>query len=64
MQTVSDEDSLHEMSNPVFWEIKINIISLSSAESAHNMVSVTYSANLFKTIIFPTSFPLLHIGAL
>ena len=31
---------MHEMSNPVFWGNKKNIISLSSAEFAHSIVSV------------------------
>ena len=32
MQIVSLEDSFHEMSKPVFWENKNNVINLSSAE--------------------------------
>ena len=40
MQIVSEEDNLHEMSNPIFWENKKNLIYLSSAESAHHMISV------------------------
>ena len=37
MQIVSDGDNLHEMSNPVFWENKENVIDLPSAELAHNI---------------------------
>ena len=33
-------DNLHEMSNPVFWENKKNIINLSSAENAQRVVKV------------------------
>ena len=29
---------MHEMSNPVFWENKKNIINLSSAENAQRVV--------------------------
>ena len=38
MQIVSNGDNLHEMSNPVFWENKKNIINLSSAELAQKSV--------------------------
>ena len=34
MQVVSIGDNLHEMSQPVIWENKKNVISLSSAEFA------------------------------
>ena len=40
MQTVSNGDSLHEISNSVFWENKKNIISLSSAELVQRVVEV------------------------
>ena len=33
MPIVSNEDNLHEMSNPVFWENKKNVMNMSSAES-------------------------------
>ena len=32
MQIVSIGDNLHEMSDPIFWENKKNIINLSSAK--------------------------------
>ena len=38
MQIASNGNNLCEMSNPVFWENKKNIISLSSAESAQRVV--------------------------
>ena len=52
MQTVSNGDSLHEMSNPVFWEKQEkNIANLLSAELALRVIKVkevlsriTYSA--------------------
>ena len=31
-------DNLHEMSNPVFWEIRKNILNLSSAKFVHRVV--------------------------
>ena len=40
MQIVSLGDNLHEMSNPFSGKIKKNLINLSSAESAHSMLSV------------------------
>ena len=41
MQTVSNGDSLHEKSNPAFWEKQEkNIISLSSAEFAQRVTKV------------------------
>ena len=40
MQIVSIGDNLHEISNPVFWENKKNIINLSSAELAQKVVKV------------------------
>ena len=41
MQIVSIGDSLHEMSDPVFWEKnKKNIINFSSAEFAHRVVKI------------------------
>ena len=45
MQTVSlhARDNLHEVSYPIFKKNKTNIISLSSAEFAHSMVSVKKS---------------------
>ena len=38
MQIVSNGDSMHEMSNPVFWKKKIrkNIINVSTAEIAQS----------------------------
>ena len=39
MQSVSDEDNLHEMSNRVFWKKKISKMP-SSAESTQRMVKV------------------------
>ena len=32
MQIVSNEDNMHEMSSPVFWEIKKKYFKLSSVE--------------------------------
>ena len=43
-------DNLHEMPNPVFWENKKNIISLSSAGFAHSMVKVNYVINSVKSL--------------
>ena len=40
MQIVSLGDNLHEMSNAFSGKIKKNLINLSSAESAHSMLSV------------------------
>ena len=40
MQIVSNGDNLHEMSNPVFREIKKKIINLSSAELVKGVVKV------------------------
>ena len=40
MQFISFEDSLHEMSNSVFWENKKNIINLSFAELAQRVAKV------------------------
>ena len=40
MQTVSNGDSLHEMSKPVYGKNKENIVRLSSAESVCSVVSV------------------------
>ena len=41
MQIVSFGDNLHEMSDPIFLgKIRKNIITLSSAEFAHSVVSV------------------------
>ena len=40
MQIVSSGDNLHEMSDPVFWENKKNIINLPSAENAQRVVKV------------------------
>ena len=42
MQTVSNGDNLHEMSNPVFWKNKKNFIHLSSADFASRGVKVNY----------------------
>ena len=42
MQFFSNGDILHEMSDPVLWENKINIINLSSAESAEKLVKVKF----------------------
>ena len=39
MQIVSLGDNLHEVSDPIFLENKKNVTNLSSAESAHSMVS-------------------------
>ena len=39
MQFISLGDNLHEMLNPIFWENKKNIFSLSSAEFFPNMKS-------------------------
>ena len=33
-------DNIHEMSNPVFWKKKINVINLLSAEFAKRVVKV------------------------
>ena len=44
MQTVSNRDNLHEMSNPIFWKIKRKItINLSSAESVQWVVKNIYT---------------------
>ena len=40
MQIVSTWDNMHEMSRPIFWENKLNIIHWSSAEFAHGVVMV------------------------
>ena len=40
MQIVSYGDNLHEVSDPIFKEDIKNVINLSSAESAHSVVSV------------------------
>ena len=45
-------DNLHEISNPFFWKNKKNIISLSSAEYAHSMVSVKMLKNTFYFFFF------------
>ena len=51
MQIVSLGDNLHEMSNPVFWENKKNIINLPSAESAQRVVKVNIAfSDLSNTI--------------
>ena len=38
MQVVSLKDSIHEMSDYIFWQNKKKNISLSSAEFAHKVV--------------------------
>ena len=40
VQIVSRGDNLHEISKPIFWKNKKNIISLSSAEFAQRVVKV------------------------
>ena len=47
MQIVSIEEHLHELSKPVSWENKKNIINISSAELAQRVVKVKQ----FQTII-------------
>ena len=42
MQIVSTADNLHEMSSPVFWEHKKNIVNLSSTHLAQRVVNVKY----------------------
>ena len=60
MQTVYIGDNLHEMLNPIFWGKKKkkrekNPINLSSAKSAHGIVSVNYvisDASTKRLVIF------------
>ena len=40
MQIVSLGDNLHEMTKPILWENKKNIINLSSAESTQRVVKI------------------------
>ena len=49
MHTVSSGDSLHEMSNPVFWQKKKNI-NLSSAKLAKRVIKL-----IGKTVLFTFS---------
>ena len=46
MQIVSNGENLHEMSKPVFWENKENIINLSPAELAQRVIKVKYRNSL------------------
>ena len=52
MQIISNEDNLHEMSNPVFWENNNNnknTINLSSAEVAQIVVKINITGDLAST---------------
>ena len=49
MQTVSSEDNLHEVSDPIFQE-KNNITNLSSVESASSVVRVNDDAKVYMYI--------------
>ena len=42
MQIVSNGDNVHEMSYPVFWEIKKNMTNLLSSELALRVLKIQY----------------------
>ena len=54
MQTVSNRDNFHEMSNPVFWENKKNIFNLLSAEFAQRTVKFSLNKSILLLIIIIT----------
>ena len=50
MQIVALRDNLHEVSDPIFWINKKNITNLSSADSAHSLVSVNHYSSMGNLI--------------
>ena len=57
MQIVSLGDHLHEMSTPILWENKKNLINLLSAESIHNVVNNNFQVSVrnkkcYKIMLF------------
>ena len=57
MQTVSNGDNLHEISNPVFWENKKYITNLSSAVLAQTVVMVKVLFKLYYILHNPWQTP-------
>ena len=52
MQIVSLRDNLHEMSKPIFWENKKNIMSLLSAELDQRVVKLNDVPDLKDIFVF------------